>query len=81
MEDRYKVVNAHSYRKCHHETCACSTDFLVIDKENDSIAGKVDSPLEGSKLIKIMKVLGLEKITRSNLIDYAYSCVMESQKE
>ena len=75
MVDEYEVMNAHYFRKCHSETCGCDSDFLVINKEKNSIAGKVNSREEGRKLIKIM---GLSKTAASiHIVDGPHITISE----
>lgn len=79
MVDEYEVMNAHYFRKCHSETCGCDSDFLVINKEKNSIAGKVNSREEGRKLIKIMGFFGKEEITMTDLINHVYYSIGEKK--
>ena len=71
----YEVVSSHFYRKCHPETCGCDSEFLVINRGDRTIAGKVDSEEDGSKLIEIMGFTGKEKVTRTYLINQVYESV------
>lgn len=46
----YEVVNAHWKRRCHPETCCCSTEYVIV--QDGFITDNVDTVEEGEALIK-----------------------------
>jgi len=49
---KYSISNAHYERRCHPETCCCSTDLVVVEHKVDQYRQPYTSIVQGVKTVE-----------------------------